>query len=1270
MKKFLLLNICLSQGTEPKFGTGRLCFVEEKPKEGGGGEPKKKVVLLSEIGAETSDEESGEALQKAKANREERKEVVGETKDELASLRASLGPLPGSPEAEKKKKEDEAKKKKDEEEKKKKEDEKKGKEKKPGVPERAPDAMTGSQFAQAFDRCKNDEERQKLVLDQAAKGAFNPDSLTPKYYETVVDGKKVRVKMLNNIEFGVPGDSVRVATDGQTSQAIADMLGGALPTADFYRMVYNDPSVQKMPFFYGGTLEAEWRRRGEHPSTFHVTDSRGRTYPSGRVMQSGEYMAMHSQMQDEWLDSNGVDRKRFMVGGRKTVFAPDVPGAPDGKIVFGGGLYGVPYQVQDPNNPEKTKTAYRVDDTPGKYVQGIGDHAHEPTWHDYAAGTDIVLSVEVEGKEVPVNQFMTDEKYEGTRKALFGAGSSVENRYNLPPWMKGYVEDYRKSHEGQELPGAEEKKPAPVFEGIPQQAIEKGKVSEEFDYTVAQGAPGGHVRFVKTDAGDVAVLDWQGKEYQVKVDLNNSSGIGKSKEGYGASGSEIAGPFAYIMLRYFREHGHKVGDVVPFEYNGQQYIAEYQIHNDGPTGPIPYDHPGVGIMMKKTTDQFSQIPSGPGMPHGPGPSPKPQKPADVVEPPPQVGGAAPRARVATGGGGGPSYGGGAGPSYGGGAPSYAPSGYVAPSYSPPAYVPPVKMESHQAKTEVGSQKPVEGVEGPPKVPYTSLGDSITVGVDAQSRGSFVKLGYHTRRNEQNPANPEMVGKTTSYMKTHLSREVLPSIESTGLKVIVLGGGGNDILGPLPTDEAMERTKKSVTDNLSQMYRSSHDAGLKVVAMTMPPFDRFIESRFPNPEEKARHYRLWKEVNDYIMENEGKPGGPDKVVKTHEIVGTQVGDNWLLQENYSSSKDLLHPTPKAYGAIAREVEKAVNALSGETKKPEAPGPQEGQKPEGEAPPEEAPGILSGFEKSPYFNEKIKTYNYPEGDPDPLRVHVNAPGNFDHKKPTRVVVFALPAGNTIEQTIGTTKKDGQDWHFEIQQIAAQTRKLRESSPGENIVVAYVEAPRLNPGAWHKDQVGRGEIIGQLANDIKSKIGAPNATIDFSSHSAGRSLVNSYLDETPQIPVDVKRISYLDSNHGFNPARGDKMVSWLNAAPDHYLTVISYDDQNIVDKSTGEPIKGRVGYARTYEMIDHFQKQGLTLTKEQKNGYVHFTGLNGRVNILIMDNPGNTILHTETVSRNGFIYSQTAGTGLDGTAGRFNTRGYEQFIQPESPKLEITA
>ncbi len=890
MEKFLHLKTCHSGETEPTFGIKRLCYIDEKPKEGSTDEPKKKPLALSDIGADISDEESGEALQKAKANREERKEVVADTKDELAALRASLGPLPGSPEAEKRKTEDEAKRKRDEEEKKK--EGEKGKEKKPGKIERAPDAMTGSQFIEAFDRCKNHEERQRLIMEQAAKGAFSPDSMTPKYYDTEVDGKKVRVKMLNNIEFGVPGDSVRVAMDGQTSQAIADMLGGTLPSADFYRRVYSDPNVQKMPFFYGGTLETEWRRKGGHPSTFHVTDSRGRTYPSGKVMQSGEYMAMHSQMQDEWLDRNGVDRKLFMVGGRKTVFAPDVPGAPDGKIVFGGGLYAVPYQVPDPNNPEKTRTEYRVDDTPDKFVQGIGDHAHEPTWHDYAAGTDIVLSVEVEGKEVPMNQFMTDEKYEGTRKALFGPGSSIENRYNLPPWMQGYVDDYRKTNEGKSPVGAGEVKaqtPSRVFEGISAADIQKGTVTDEYDYTVAGGAPGGHVKFVKTGEGDIAIMGWQGRDYQVKVDLNNSSGVGKSMEGYGAPGSEIAGPFAYVMLPYFRKRGYKKDDIVPFEYNGQQYLAQYQIHNDGPNGPIPYDHPGVGIMMKKETDAFSGIPRTSGLAQGPAPFERPQKsgdliappkPSELIVPPPKVGGGAPRAKVASGGG-----------TYGGGVPSYSPApGYSpgpAPSYSPPAYVPPYSPDK---------PKPVP-VERKESGEYIIKGSTLFLG-DSNSVAAFSRATINVE------GNIHTIAKGSMDADWVLSQ--LEEFEKTGelknFKNMVVTAGVNGIgRGPV-----------AIFNTLKKIWEIGKKYGIKVYAGTLAPFKGW--GNFGTGYERYNEIR--KEVNRMIRESQEKEGIPTAIIPYDELCADPSDPDKLAPE-YDSG-DHLHIKKAANAKLVASV----------------------------------------------------------------------------------------------------------------------------------------------------------------------------------------------------------------------------------------------------------------------------------------------------------------------------------------------------------------
>src|SRR4051812_10808145 len=71
---------------------------------------------------------------------------------------------------------------------------------------------------------------------------------------------------------------------------------------------------------------------------------------------------------------------------------------------------------------------------------------------------------------------------------------------------------------------------------------------------------------------------------------------------------------------------------------------------------------------------------------------------------------------------------------------------------------------------------------------------------------------------------------------------------------------------------------------------------------------------------------------------------------------------------------------------------------------------------------------------------------------IRIHVNAPVDDDSKpaRATRLIVYALPNGNTLEQTLGCKLKPGMDWHYDIQHVAAQVRLLRTLLPKERIVL----------------------------------------------------------------------------------------------------------------------------------------------------------------------------------------------------------------------------
>lgn len=308
----------------------------------------------------------------------------------------------------------------------------------------------------------------------------------------------------------------------------------------------------------------------------------------------------------------------------------------------------------------------------------------------------------------------------------------------------------------------------------------------------------------------------------------------------------------------------------------------------------------------------------------------------------------------------------------------------------------------------------------------------------------------------------------------------------------------------------------------------------------------------------------------------------------------------------------------------------------------------------------PEIAGNFEKNDEFNEYVQTYNYPENATNGLSVHINKPGNFDSSKPTRVIVYALPAGNTIPQTVGKAKTPGDDWHFDIQHIGAQTRRLRQINSNENIIVAYVQGPQKSMSDWLKNNQNGKDVLDPMLADIKMRIGAPNAAINLSSHSNGGSMIRAIVENQREIPDSINRLSFLDSINTFSAEKyGTKVLNWLQNNNDHHLSIVSYDDRNAL--LNGKPFPGRgSSYARTMEMIQFFKDNGVDLNEENRNGHKKYTGLNGQINIAILKNPHNAILHTETVRRNGFIYAETAGTSLENAAPFNGPIAYQNLIQ----------
>ena len=301
-------------------------------------------------------------------------------------------------------------------------------------------------------------------------------------------------------------------------------------------------------------------------------------------------------------------------------------------------------------------------------------------------------------------------------------------------------------------------------------------------------------------------------------------------------------------------------------------------------------------------------------------------------------------------------------------------------------------------------------------------------------------------------------------------------------------------------------------------------------------------------------------------------------------------------------------------------------------------------------------------APWFDEQIATLAV---EPD-VRIHVNAPAPQpdDAERPTRVIVFALPNGNTLEQTLGCRMAPGLDWHYDIQHVAAQVRLLRTLLPQERLVLVCAEAKGLSWPAWRQSHDDANATIARLLEEWRVRFGGPQARVTLTGHSGGGSFKFGVIESGDDIPAPIDRIAFLDSNYNFDAAQhGAKLVRWLRGDPARRLTVLAYDDREIM--LDGKKVVGPTGgtFRATGRMVDAWRDE-LNLVQRVATPFVEHVGLDGRVRFYVHQNPDNKILHTALVGDyNGVVHLQTLGTPAEGAWGTFGgPRAYAEWIQPE--------
>ncbi len=276
-----------------------------------------------------------------------------------------------------------------------------------------------------------------------------------------------------------------------------------------------------------------------------------------------------------------------------------------------------------------------------------------------------------------------------------------------------------------------------------------------------------------------------------------------------------------------------------------------------------------------------------------------------------------------------------------------------------------------------------------------------------------------------------------------------------------------------------------------------------------------------------------------------------------------------------------------------------------------------------------------------------------------ITIDYPQNFSANKKTEIILFALPNGNTTAQTMGKQMLAGDDWHYDIQHIAAQTKFVRNKTVNENIIVVYLENNLKSWPQWKKVHENYLAIIPSIVDTIIEIASVKKFSLHLNGHSGGGSFVFGYLQSQNKIPSFIDRISFLDSDYGYDSSFTKKIADWLKAKHNNHLTVFAYNDSVVI--YNGKPLVSPTGgtwYRSKLMMKDLSDEFNFKMVRN--DSVVQYSHKN-QINFFLVDNPQGKIFHTIQVERNGFIHSILIGTKKENEDYTYwGNRAYSNFIQ----------
>ncbi len=311
----------------------------------------------------------------------------------------------------------------------------------------------------------------------------------------------------------------------------------------------------------------------------------------------------------------------------------------------------------------------------------------------------------------------------------------------------------------------------------------------------------------------------------------------------------------------------------------------------------------------------------------------------------------------------------------------------------------------------------------------------------------------------------------------------------------------------------------------------------------------------------------------------------------------------------------------------------------------------------------PVFLPGFSASLPYGEQVRRFTM--HDEIDIMIHASAPDSFSNQTPVVLLLFALPNGNTIEQTFGKIMTPGLDWHYDIQHVGAQTRFIREKMSDHNVVLILLGTRQKSWPAWKASHPDHAQRIVALVDSLRKLFAPHDPRIVLSGHSGGGRFTFSYLDGSKNIPAFIQRIVFIDSNYGYEQKYAQPLMHWLQADTTHSLMVFAYNDS--VALLNGKRFVSDSGgtWHRSHRMI-HDLSGNMAFTCERDSAFHRIYGLAGRVRFYLKENPNCGIWHTEQVERNGLIHALFAATHRENQGyGYWENRAYDQHISHDAPR-----